>query len=96
MSQEKSNILSQIGNSDQTPVFLDMPRTTTVQQKGSSAVLFRTSGLYHNPDTFHFMFINRLPISGPNPKVTSKTLPSKNSLHNFHTPFFDVKIGKKV
>jgi hypothetical protein len=93
MSQEKSNILSQIRNADQTPVFLDMPRTT---KKGSSAVLFRTSGLYHNPDTFHFTFINRLPISGPNPKVTSKTLPSKNSLHNFHTPFFDVKIGKKV
>jgi hypothetical protein len=35
--------LSQIGN-DQTPVFFDMLRNTTVQQKDSSAIFVRTSG----------------------------------------------------
>jgi hypothetical protein len=94
MWQEKLYSLSQIGN-DQAPVFFDMPRNSTVQQKGSSAVLVRMSGLYHNPETFNFKFVNRLPISGPKLKVASKTLPS-DILHNFCTPFFDEKIGKKV
>jgi hypothetical protein len=30
--------------------------------------------------------MNRIPNSGPNLKVTSKTMPSENSLHNFRTP----------
>jgi hypothetical protein len=66
-----------------------MPRNTTVQQKGSSAVLIRSLGLYYNAETFHFKFVQRIPLSGPNLKVTSKATPSKNSLHNFHAPFFE-------
>jgi hypothetical protein len=93
--QEKSYILSQIGNADQTPVFFDMLRNTTVQRKGSSAVLVRTLGLHYNAKTFHLKFINRIPISRPILKVTSKTTPSKNSLHNFRTPLFMRKLAKK-
>jgi hypothetical protein len=63
--------LSQIGNANYTPVFFDMPRNTTVQQKGSSAVLVRMIGLYYNAGTFHLKFMNRIPVSGPNLKVTS-------------------------
>jgi hypothetical protein len=58
-------ILSHTGSVSQTPVLFNMPRNTAVQQKGLSAVLIRISGLYHNPEMFHFRFINRLPISEP-------------------------------
>lgn len=33
-------------------------------------------------------------MSRPNVEVTCKTVPFKNSLHNFCTPVFDEKIGK--
>jgi hypothetical protein len=41
--------------------------------------------------------MNSISISGPNLKVTSETTLSKNSSHNFRTPFDDDddKIGKK-
>jgi hypothetical protein len=55
---------------------------------GISAVLSRTLGLYYNAETFHFKFMNRIPNSGPNLKVTYKTTPSKSSSHNFRTPVF--------
>jgi hypothetical protein len=73
---------------DQTPVLFDMPRNTSVQRRNSSAALIRMSGLYYNPKKFHLKFINRLPISGPNLKVTSKTKPSKNFSLNFCNPPF--------
>jgi hypothetical protein len=71
--QEMSYIFLQTGNADQTPVFFDMPRNTTVLQKRSSAVLFRTLGLYYNTEMLHFRFMNRIPILRPNLKVTSKS-----------------------
>lgn len=40
----KNFILSQIGNADQTPHCFDMPRNTTVEEKGARSVLIRTSG----------------------------------------------------
>lgn len=42
--REKSYDLSQIGNADQTPVFFDMPRNSSVEKRGSSSVVIRTSG----------------------------------------------------
>jgi hypothetical protein len=75
-------------------MFFDMPRNIAVQQKGSSAVLFRTFGLYYNAEMFRVKYMNRIPISGPNLKVASKTVPSENSSHNIHTPFY-VKIGQR-
>ncbi|KAH7959912.1 hypothetical protein HPB49_014863 [Dermacentor silvarum] len=36
--------LSQIGNADQTPLTFDMPRNTTVNEKGARSVLVKTSG----------------------------------------------------
>jgi hypothetical protein len=57
-----------------------------LQECGISAVLVRTLGLYYNAETLHFKFMNRIPNSGPNLKVTSKISPSMNSSHNFHTP----------
>jgi hypothetical protein len=71
-----------------------MPRNTTVQKKGSSAALVRMSSPYYNAKMFHFKFMNRLPISGHNLKVTYKTRLSKNSSHNFCTPVFDEKLPK--
>jgi hypothetical protein len=65
-----------------------------LQECGISAVIVRILGLYYNAETFHFKFMNRIPNSGPNLKVTSKTMPY-NSSHNFHTPFLDEKIGQK-
>jgi hypothetical protein len=59
-----------------------------LQECRISAVLVRTLGLCYNAEMFHFKFINRIPNSEPNLKVTSKTTPSKNSSHNFHTPVF--------
>jgi hypothetical protein len=44
--RQEMYILSQIENSDHTLVLFDMPINTTVQQKGSSAVLDTTLGLY--------------------------------------------------
>jgi hypothetical protein len=67
-----------------------------LQECGISAVLFRTLVLYYNAEMFHFKVMNRIPNCGPNLKVTSKTTPSKNSSHNFCTPFFDDKIGQKI
>jgi hypothetical protein len=58
------------------------------QECGISAVLVRTLGLYYNTETFHFTFMNRIPNSGPNLKVTSKKTASKNSSHNFRIPIF--------
>jgi hypothetical protein len=66
-----------------------------LQECGISAVLVRTLGLYHNAETFHFKFMNRIPNSGPNLKVTCKITPSKNSSHNFHTHIFYKEIGQK-
>jgi hypothetical protein len=57
-----------------------------LQECGISAVLVRTLGLYYNAETFHFKFMNMIPNSGPNLRVTSKT-PSKNSSHNFRNRF---------
>jgi hypothetical protein len=73
-------------NTNQTPIFFDTPRNTTVKQEGSSAVLIKMSGLYYNYETFHFKSINRVPISGPNLKVTSITMPSKISRIIFSCP----------
>jgi hypothetical protein len=66
-----------------------------LQECGISAVLVRTLGLYYNTETFHFKLMNRIPNSGPNLKVTSKTTPSKKSSLNFRTPIFDKKMAKK-
>uniref|UniRef100_A0A023GJZ4 Putative tigger transposase n=1 Tax=Amblyomma triste TaxID=251400 RepID=A0A023GJZ4_AMBTT len=37
-------LMSQIGNADQTPLTFDMPRNTTVNEKGARSVLVKTSG----------------------------------------------------
>jgi hypothetical protein len=66
-----------------------------LQECGISAVIVRILGLYYNAEMFHFKFMNRIPNSGPKLKLTSKTMPYKNSSHNFHTPFMDEKIGQK-
>lgn len=42
--QKNGFLLSQIGNADQTPLTFDMPRNTTVNEKGARSVLVRTSG----------------------------------------------------
>lgn len=44
LRQQKDFILSQIGNADQTPLCFDMPRNTTVEEKGARSVIVRTSG----------------------------------------------------
>jgi hypothetical protein len=93
--RQEMYVLSQIGNANQTPVLFDMPRNNAVQQKGRSAVLNRTLGLYYNAKTFLFKFMNTIPVSGPNVIVTSKTTPSKNSSHIFTPHLFGEKIGKK-
>jgi hypothetical protein len=82
-----SYILSQIRNTIKTLVFFDMPRNATVQQERLSAVLVRTSGLYYNAEIFNLKFMNRIPISRPNLKVSSITTQSKKTSNNFHTPF---------
>jgi hypothetical protein len=62
-----------------------------------SAVLVRTLGQYYNAETFHFKFMSRITNSEPNLKVASKTTPSKNYSHNFHTPILLArKLAKKV
>jgi hypothetical protein len=66
-----------------------------LQECGISAVLVRTLGLCCNTEVFHFKFVNRIPNSRPNLKVASKTMPSKNSSHNFCTPVSYEKIGRK-
>jgi hypothetical protein len=71
-----------------------MPRNTAFQQGGLSAFLVRTLGLYYNVETFYLKFVNKIPISGPNMKVASKTMPSKNSSHNFRIPFLMKKLAK--
>jgi hypothetical protein len=78
----------------ETPVFFNMPGNITVQQEGSSTVL-GTLSLYYNAETFHFKYMNMIPISGPNLEVTPKTTPSKNSLHKFCTPFLMRKLAKR-
>lgn len=42
--QEHQFLLSQIGNADQTPVYFDMPRRSTINTKGASSVLVKTTG----------------------------------------------------
>lgn len=42
--QEKEFLLSQIGNTDQTPLNFDMPRSSTVEVKGAKSVLVKTTG----------------------------------------------------
>lgn len=44
MRQETAFLLSQIGNADQTPVFFDMPRNSTIAMKGESSIPMRTTG----------------------------------------------------
>jgi hypothetical protein len=39
-----SYLLSQIGNTDQTPLYLDMPTNTTIEGKGEKSVIIRRSG----------------------------------------------------
>jgi hypothetical protein len=67
-----------------------------LQECGISAVLTRTLSLHYIAEKFQFKFMNGIPKSGPNLKVTSKTTTSENSSHNFHIPVFDEKIGQKV
>lgn len=42
--QKTAYLLSQIGNADQTPVFFDMPRNSTIDDKGASSVRVKTTG----------------------------------------------------
>jgi hypothetical protein len=35
-------------------------------------------------------------MSEPNLKITSETMPSRNSWRNFYIPFLEEKIGEKV
>lgn len=42
--QKNGFLLSQIGNADQTPLTFDMPRSTTVNEKGARSVLVKTCG----------------------------------------------------
>jgi hypothetical protein len=37
-------LLGQMGNTDETPVFFDMPANITVDTKGSKSVLVKTTG----------------------------------------------------
>jgi hypothetical protein len=62
-----------------------------IQECGISAVLIRTLGLYYNAETFHFKFMNRIPNSGPNLKVTSKKRLPKIPRIIFAPQFFDKK-----
>jgi hypothetical protein len=64
-----------------------------LQEGGISAVLVRMLGLYYDAETFHFMFMNRTPISEPNLNVTFKTTPSKKSLALFFSQFSRQKAG---
>jgi hypothetical protein len=66
-----------------------------LQECGISAVLVKILGLYYNAKTFHFKFTYIIPNSGRNLKVTSKTMSSKNSLHNFRTRLWARKLDKK-
>jgi hypothetical protein len=66
-----------------------------LQECGILGVLVRTLGLYYNAETFLFKFLNRIPNSG-HLKVTCKTTPSKNSLHNFRTRFLVRKLTKSA
>lgn len=40
----KKYLLSQIGNADQTPISFDMPQSRTIDTKGTSSVIVRTTG----------------------------------------------------
>ena len=44
LCQKHSYLLSQIGNADQTPVYFEMSVDNTVNRKGESSVMIRTSG----------------------------------------------------
>jgi hypothetical protein len=44
MREEHSYLLSQIGNADQTPVFFDMPRNTSIEKQGVRSVTIKTTG----------------------------------------------------
>jgi hypothetical protein len=37
-------LLSQTGNADQTPVFFDMPRNTSIEKQGVRSVTIKTTG----------------------------------------------------
>ncbi|KAM7293221.1 putative POGO family transposable element [Ixodes scapularis] len=45
LRHEKDYLLGQLGNADQTPVYLDMPSRTTVTTKGAKDVCLLTTGL---------------------------------------------------
>jgi hypothetical protein len=67
-----------------------------LQECGISAGLIRTLSLYYNAETFHFKFMNRIPNSGLNVKVTSERTLSKNSLCNLRTPIFWMRKLTKI
>lgn len=43
---KKQFLLSQIGNTDQTAINIDMPRSTRVKTKGAKSVCVQTTGAY--------------------------------------------------
>jgi len=43
MREEHLYLLSQIGNADQTPVFFDMPRNTSIEKQGVRSVAVKTA-----------------------------------------------------
>jgi hypothetical protein len=44
MREEHSYLLYQIGNADQTPVYFDMPRNTSIEKQGMRSVTIKTTG----------------------------------------------------
>jgi len=69
--------------------------SSVLQRCGISSVLVTMLCLHYNTEMFHFKSKNRIPNSGPTMKLASKTMLSKNSLHNFRTPVSDKKTGQK-
>jgi hypothetical protein len=53
MREEHSYLLSQIGNADQTPVFFDMPRNTSIEKQGVRSVTIKITGAEKQGCTVH-------------------------------------------
>jgi hypothetical protein len=94
MRQEKSYILSADGDADQTLLIFDTSRNTTVKQKGLSAVLIRTSGLFVTLNHFiSSLWIGYLFLDLSRKSPQKQYLP-KIPYIIFSPPFYE-KIGEK-
>jgi hypothetical protein len=77
------------------PLILHLGMVTHSYCRNWQSVTFRNVGFQlFSSVCFHFKFMNRITNSGPNLKVASKRMPSKNSSHNFCTSAFGQKSSK--